>query len=109
MPSRLTNNTLIFCGGIDADSCAEGVITVNPPRLFVKYGDSVEVNCSTPVPNIGMGWEATVGNKGIQEDVQLVTWSVEELKMWDVSAMCFVNAEETGQCFESLPVIVYSK
>lgn len=84
------------------------MITVNPPRVAVKYGDSVHVNCSALVPHGGMGWEATVGNKGIEEGVQSITWTVKELTVWDVSAMCFINALGT-QCLEHLTVIVYSK
>lgn len=75
----------------------------------MKYGESVEVNCSALVPHVGMGWEATVGNKGIEEDAQLVTWKVKKITRWDVSAMCFINPQDGEQCLEPVTVIVYSK
>ncbi|KAG5279268.1 hypothetical protein AALO_G00075920 [Alosa alosa] len=94
---------------VDANQCPEGAITVNPKRLTVKYGNSVEVNCSSSVPHDGMGWESAVGKTGIQEDVQLVTWTVEALTDWDVTALCFINRleEYEGQCMTDLTVIVY--
>ena len=96
----------MFC--VDGNQCPEGVLTIHPERVVVKYGDFVEVNCSASGPHDGMGWEATVGNKPIEEDIHLITWTVEELTDWDVEAQCFINLEDE-QCIKTLTVVMYSK
>ncbi|XP_031427934.1 hemicentin-1-like [Clupea harengus] len=91
---------------VDGNQCPEGVLTIHPERVVVKYGDFVEVNCSASGTHDGMGWEATVGNKPIEEDIHLITWTVEELTDWDVEAQCFINLEDE-QCIKTLTVVMY--
>uniref|UniRef100_A0A4W5LK34 Ig-like domain-containing protein n=1 Tax=Hucho hucho TaxID=62062 RepID=A0A4W5LK34_9TELE len=53
-------------------------LVLNPPRVVVRYGDSVSVNCSTSSTGLeGMGWEATFGGTGFEQDVNIVTWTVD--------------------------------
>ncbi|XP_038849177.1 uncharacterized protein LOC120047695 isoform X2 [Salvelinus namaycush] len=36
-------------------------VELNPPRVVVRYGDSISVNCTSSTDPEGMGWEATFG------------------------------------------------
>uniref|UniRef100_A0A3B4XSS2 Ig-like domain-containing protein n=1 Tax=Seriola lalandi dorsalis TaxID=1841481 RepID=A0A3B4XSS2_SERLL len=66
-------------------------IELNPLSVVVRYGDAVSVNCSTSETMFdGMGWEVTEG--GISpKKVNHLTWSVKNLKNWDISPQCFLN------------------
>lgn len=85
-------------------------LVLKPPELLVKYGASASVDCSTATPSnhTGMGWEASQGAVGMMEDVQLITWKVDNLVHWEIQPVCFVNTL-AGQCQIKLPVTVYSK
>lgn len=85
------------------------LITLMPPKLVVRFGDQVSVNCTTSATNISeMGWEASVGATGMKNS-SWVTWMVEKLIYWTVQPMCFVNLENGVQCFESPAITVYSE
>ncbi|XP_053531498.1 hemicentin-1 isoform X2 [Ictalurus punctatus] len=83
-------------------------LVLKPPELLVKYGASASVDCSTATPSnhTGMGWEASQGAVGMMEDVQLITWKVDNLVHWEIQPVCFVNTL-AGQCQIKLPVTVY--
>ncbi|XP_066530248.1 intercellular adhesion molecule 5 [Hoplias malabaricus] len=81
-------------------------ITLQPPKLLVKYGDLASANCSTTKTHMGMGWEASQGPVDMRDDVQLITWRVENLVEWNIRPLCFINIK-IQQCKESLPVTIY--
>ncbi|XP_052408356.1 intercellular adhesion molecule 1 isoform X47 [Carassius gibelio] len=86
---------------------AECPLQLNPQRVVVRYGGSVEVNCNTSVLHKGMGWEA---NEGIVPKIinqNLITWRVSELIDWDIKPFCYINTNDSKQCLIELPVTVY--
>ncbi|KAM9473887.1 vascular cell adhesion protein 1-like isoform 2-T2 [Salvelinus alpinus] len=89
-----------------------GVVTfpleLNPPRVVVRYGDSVSVNCSTSsTDHEGMGWEATYGGTGFEQDVNVVTWTVDKRTDWTIEPKCYITLNDEGQPSKVLPVILY--
>ncbi|XP_064884048.1 intercellular adhesion molecule 1-like isoform X5 [Oncorhynchus nerka] len=82
-------------------------VELNPPRVVVRYGDSVSVNCTTSTDPEGMGWEVTFGGIGLQENVSFVTWTVGSLMDWTIEPKCYINLQNGSQCTEILPVILY--
>ncbi|XP_071031005.1 intercellular adhesion molecule 2-like isoform X1 [Oncorhynchus clarkii lewisi] len=82
-------------------------VELNPPRVVVRYGDSVSVNCTTSTDPEGMGWEVTFGGIGLQGNVNFVTWTVESLMDWTIEPKCYINPQNGSQCTEILPVILY--
>nr|XP_046158733.1 intercellular adhesion molecule 1-like isoform X3 [Oncorhynchus gorbuscha] len=82
-------------------------VELNPPRVVVRYGDSVSVNCTTSTDPEGMGWEVTFGGIGLQENVSFVTWTVGSLMDWTIEPKCYINLQNESQCTEILPVILY--
>ncbi|XP_030645747.1 intercellular adhesion molecule 1-like isoform X1 [Chanos chanos] len=83
-----------------------GNLKLNPPKVVVRFGDPVSVNCSTSTKHYGMGWEAPVGGVDMRDDVNVITWTVPELTDWDMEAICFINTDD-GQHSKTLSVIVY--
>ncbi|KAF7666002.1 hypothetical protein LDENG_00122250 [Lucifuga dentata] len=101
----------IFCGFIAfigqpvSRSCP---IQLSPPRVVVRYGDPVFVNCTSSVTQPeGMGWESSYGGTGLKEHATSVSWEVESLKDWEIAPKCFINLQDDTQCIEELPVTVY--
>uniref|UniRef100_A0A3Q2NPD4 Sc:d0202 n=1 Tax=Fundulus heteroclitus TaxID=8078 RepID=A0A3Q2NPD4_FUNHE len=89
--------------GEDA-SCAVELI---PPRVVVKHGDPVSVNCSTSASDVaGVGWEASQGGTGIREQ-RSVMWTVESLIQWDISPKCFLTDIHGKQCLTKLDLVIY--
>ncbi|KAL0992894.1 hypothetical protein UPYG_G00100650 [Umbra pygmaea] len=88
---------------------ATSLLDLNPPRVVVRYGDSVSVNCSTSAKDPeGMGWEATIGGVGFTENVTSIIWTVEKLTEWTVEPKCYMTLRNDGtQSKKVLPVIVY--
>ncbi|XP_041719187.1 intercellular adhesion molecule 1 [Coregonus clupeaformis] len=83
-------------------------LELNPPRVVVRYGDSVSVNCSTSsTVHEGMGWEATYGGTGFEQDVNIVTWTVDHLTDWTIEPKCYMTLTNSDQPIEVLPVILY--
>ncbi|NP_001117196.1 FXYD domain containing ion transport regulator 5b precursor [Salmo salar] len=82
-------------------------VELKPPRVVVRYGDSVSVNCTSSTDPEGMGWEATSGGTELHENVNLVTWTVESLIDWTIEPKCYINPQNGSQCTETLPVILY--
>ncbi|MEQ2275442.1 hypothetical protein XENORESO_003412 [Xenotaenia resolanae] len=99
---QLFAGLLLNTGG-DA-SCAIDLI---PPRVVVKYGDSVSVNCSSSASDFeGIGWEASQGDTGLQE-TRHVMWTVERLIHWDIKPLCFFNSVHE-QCSTRLGLVIYT-
>uniref|UniRef100_A0A8C7CTV3 Ig-like domain-containing protein n=1 Tax=Oncorhynchus kisutch TaxID=8019 RepID=A0A8C7CTV3_ONCKI len=85
-------------------------LELNPPRVVVRYGDSVSVNCSTSATDHdGMGWEATFGGISLEQDVNVVTWTVDNLTDWTIEPKCYINLIDGEQPSIVLPVILYSE
>ncbi|XP_045576432.1 hemicentin-1 isoform X1 [Salmo salar] len=83
-------------------------LELKPPRVVVRYGDSVSVNCSTSyTDHEGMGWEATIGGTGFEQDVNIVTWTVDNLTDWTIEPKCYVTLIDNEQPSKVLPVILY--
>uniref|UniRef100_A0A4W5Q953 Ig-like domain-containing protein n=1 Tax=Hucho hucho TaxID=62062 RepID=A0A4W5Q953_9TELE len=100
----LTLCVLVFTGRPTHASPLE----LNPPRVVVRYGDSVSVNCRTSATDHGgMGWEATFGGTGLEQDVNIVTWTVDNLTDWTIEPKCYINLIDGEQPVKVLPVILY--
>ncbi|XP_038836953.1 intercellular adhesion molecule 5 isoform X2 [Salvelinus namaycush] len=83
-------------------------LELNPPRVVVRYGDSVSVNCSTSsTDHEGMGWEATFGGTSFEQDVNVVTWTVDNLTDWTIEPKCYITLNDGKQSSKVLPVILY--
>uniref|UniRef100_A0A8L0DSS6 FXYD domain-containing ion transport regulator n=1 Tax=Oncorhynchus mykiss TaxID=8022 RepID=A0A8L0DSS6_ONCMY len=82
-------------------------VELNPPRVVVRYGESVSVNCTTSTDPEGMGWEATYGDTGLHGNVNFVTWTVKRLMDWTIEPKCYIKSQNGSQCTEILPVILY--
>ncbi|XP_070957927.1 intercellular adhesion molecule 2-like [Oncorhynchus clarkii lewisi] len=101
----LTLGVLVFTGG---PTHASFPLELNPPRVVVRYGDSVSVNCSTSsTDHEGMGWEATFGGSGFEQDVNVVTWTVDNLTDWTIEPKCHITLIDGEQLSKVLPVILY--
>ncbi|KAG7460304.1 hypothetical protein MATL_G00220140 [Megalops atlanticus] len=60
--------------------------------------------------HLGIGWEASEGSVDMVQDVQFVTWRVENLTDWHIEPKCYVNfmnGTEFKQCEEALQVTLY--
>ncbi|KAM9494026.1 cell adhesion molecule 4-like [Clarias gariepinus] len=84
-------------------------LVLSPPRLVVEYGAKATANCSTNITHEGMGWEASQGPVDMNENVQLITWTVERLTHWDIKPYCFINSATHGQQKKELPVVIYKR
>ncbi|XP_026116712.1 B-cell receptor CD22-like isoform X2 [Carassius auratus] len=104
---RLTLLGVFFlCFSLLTGAEAECSFQLNPQRVVVRYGGSVEVTCNTSVSHKGMGWEASEGRVSKTND-SLITWRVSELKEWDIKPLCYINPNKGAQCLVKLPVTVY--
>ncbi|KAK6311712.1 hypothetical protein J4Q44_G00173760 [Coregonus suidteri] len=101
----LTLGVLVFTG---RPTHASSPLELNPPRVVVRYGDLVSVNCSTSsTDHEGMGWEATYGGTGFEQNVNIVTWTVDNLIDWTIEPKCYITFNDGNQPIEVLPVILY--
>uniref|UniRef100_A0AAZ3PMJ0 Ig-like domain-containing protein n=1 Tax=Oncorhynchus tshawytscha TaxID=74940 RepID=A0AAZ3PMJ0_ONCTS len=83
-------------------------LELNPPRVVVRYRDSVSVNCSTSsTDHEGMGWEDTFGGTSFEQDVNIVTWTVDNLTDWTIEPTCYITLIDSKQPSKVLPVILY--
>ncbi|XP_028267964.1 hemicentin-2 [Parambassis ranga] len=99
---QLFVSLLLGATGVDS-SCP---IELSPPRVVVKFGDPVSVNCSTSERHEGLGWEAPIGGTGA-EPVDHLVWTVDKLTDWNISPKCFLNPIDQDQCSTVLEVVVY--
>ncbi|XP_041859179.1 hemicentin-1-like isoform X2 [Melanotaenia boesemani] len=99
---QLSVGFILFVTGVHA-SCP---IELSPPKVVVKHGDPVSVNCSTSESAFkGMGWEASQGGTGFKK-VSHLLWTVKSLTEWTIAPMCYFNSL-TEQCDKDLKVILY--
>ncbi|XP_031681830.1 intercellular adhesion molecule 1-like [Oncorhynchus kisutch] len=84
-------------------------LVLNPPRVVLRYGDSVSVNCSTSsTDHEGIGWEDTFGGTSFEQDVNIVTWTVDNLTDWTIEPTCYITLIDSKQPSKVLPVILYN-
>ncbi|XP_072560780.1 intercellular adhesion molecule 1-like [Paramormyrops kingsleyae] len=88
-------------------AAAGGCLELHPPRVVVRHGDPVSVNCTVSRDHSGMGWKAPVDDVPITPGVQFLTWRVESLRIWDLMPLCYANRPGKPQCKERLSVTVY--
>ncbi|XP_050957419.1 intercellular adhesion molecule 5-like isoform X3 [Labeo rohita] len=83
-------------------------VQLSPKSVVVEYGGSVAVNCTASVPHYGMGWEASEGGVDKTRD-SVVTWTVSDLREWDIKPFCYVNYDITHDipCQVELLVTIY--
>ncbi|XP_036003771.1 intercellular adhesion molecule 5-like [Fundulus heteroclitus] len=81
---------------------------LDPPMVFVEYGGSTSVNCSTSSCNNveGITWESTSGRIGFKEGVSTVELKIDEVKDWLTKPQCFVWADG-NQTLKRLPITIY--
>ncbi|KAG7460326.1 hypothetical protein MATL_G00220070 [Megalops atlanticus] len=83
-------------------------VQLHPSSLLVRYGDSASANCTVSEGHLGIGWEASEGSVDMEQDVQFLTWRVENLTDWHIEPKCFGNfMNDIGQCLEALQVTLY--
>ncbi|KAK9978041.1 hypothetical protein ABG768_019815 [Culter alburnus] len=85
---------------------AECPLQLNPQRAVVRYGGPVSVNCRTSIPHDGIGWESSEGAVPMSKD-NLITWTVSNLREWNIEPFCYINLKDHNQCQIELPVTVY--
>lgn len=101
----LFSGLLACTGKLASASCP---IEMSPPKVVVKFGDSLIANCtSLTTPIEGMGWESSFGGTGLQSGVTTLPLKIDNVKDWIIEPQCFVNLLDGRQCLESLPVVVY--
>ncbi|RXN15242.1 vascular cell adhesion 1-like protein [Labeo rohita] len=93
----------------DEGTQAKCPVQLSPKSVVVEYGGSVAVNCTASVPHYGMGWEASEGGVDKTRD-SVVTWTVSDLREWDIKPFCYVNYDITHDipCQVELLVTIYS-
>lgn len=82
-------------------------ITITPPKVVVKYGDPVSINCTANGEHDGMGWEAQEGGIG-NTMVNHLTWSVASLKDSSKNVTCFINPVSADQCDKAAVIVLYT-
>ncbi|KAL7826844.1 hypothetical protein AOLI_G00320530 [Acnodon oligacanthus] len=83
-----------------------GTLWLDPPRVVVRHGDSVSVNCSTNVTNLLLDWEKPQGDSKKIDD-QKVTWTVEHLTEWGTKPFCYMTDTDFIQHKIEFNVIIY--
>nr|XP_023677756.1 cell adhesion molecule 2-like isoform X1 [Paramormyrops kingsleyae] len=104
LPVLLAVAQLFF---FESRSTADGCLELHPPRVVVRHGDPVSVNCTVSTDHRGMGWTAPVDDVPNTPDVQFLTWRVESLTIWDLRPLCYANRLGKPQCMQRLSVTVY--
>ncbi|XP_061079157.1 intercellular adhesion molecule 1-like [Conger conger] len=86
-------------------------LLIQPPRVVVRHGDPVSVNCTISGDHDGMGWEASEGSVFWEEHVQFVTWRLKTLTDWEIGPYCYadipIDLEDDFHCTRSLNIAVY--
>uniref|UniRef100_A0A3Q4GNB8 Intercellular adhesion molecule N-terminal domain-containing protein n=1 Tax=Neolamprologus brichardi TaxID=32507 RepID=A0A3Q4GNB8_NEOBR len=83
-------------------------LDITPPRVVVRFGDSLSANCTSSSDQIeGMGWESLYGGVDLTEGVSSLLFKIDSVPAWEIVPMCYMNSRDGGQCGKTLPVIVY--
>lgn len=56
-----------------------------------------------------MGWEASIGELTMQNNVKVINWTVEKVTHWDIEPICYMYINDSYQPDVHLDIIVYSK
>lgn len=94
----------LVCAAAGSTTCP---IMMSPPRVVVRYGDSLLANCSATHEIEGIGWESTYGGTGLKTGVSSVSLKIDPVKAWVIEPQCYINEVSGEQCVENLPVTVY--
>ncbi|KAJ8251330.1 hypothetical protein GJAV_G00220170, partial [Gymnothorax javanicus] len=78
-------------GGVDTTFQEGRSLRINPSSVVVRYGDRVTVNCTVSGPHEGIGWEASEGSVPMVQNVQFVTWRLDNITDWNIHPICFGN------------------
>ncbi|CDQ81092.1 unnamed protein product [Oncorhynchus mykiss] len=54
-----------------------------------------------------MGWEDTFPHRSFEQDVNIVTWTVDNLTDWTIEPTCYITLIDSKQPSKVLPVILY--
>ncbi|XP_036423424.1 CD166 antigen-like isoform X2 [Colossoma macropomum] len=97
----------IFLGFLYLYSNVAGTLWLDPPKVVVRHGDSVSVNCSTNVTDQALlDWEKPQGyTKDIND--KKVTWTVEHLTEWGMKPFCYMTDANNNQDKIELNIIIY--
>uniref|UniRef100_A0A3B5MEG3 Ig-like domain-containing protein n=1 Tax=Xiphophorus couchianus TaxID=32473 RepID=A0A3B5MEG3_9TELE len=91
----IDNMSLYFYVTGEDASCP---IELIPPRVVVKYGDPISVNCTTSAEELdGLGWEASEGGASAPDTQRYVMLTVQSVTQWRSHPMCFLNFKQS-QC-----------
>lgn len=83
-------------------------LTMVPNKLYVKFGDSASIDCSTTVKDVDiMSWEAAVGSSSNKPPT--VTWMVDKLEDFTMEPKCYVTLKDGRQCILKSDIILYSE
>lgn len=93
-----------FLLSVAGSSCP---VTISPPKVVVKHGDSISINCTADAEHDGMGWEASQGGIG-RTMVNHLTWSVANLTDASMKVMCFINPLSDEQCHKAAGIVLYT-
>ncbi|XP_048847019.1 hemicentin-2-like [Brienomyrus brachyistius] len=105
----LAARRLVFVAAICAFTAADDrCLELHPPRVVVRHGDPVSVNCTMSTDHRGMGWAAPVDDVPNTPGVKFLIWRVESLTIWDLRPLCYANRPGKPQCKERLSVTVYN-
>ncbi|XP_028678879.1 intercellular adhesion molecule 1-like [Erpetoichthys calabaricus] len=83
-------------------------VEFSSPKVIVRYGDPVNVTCSTNHTDYrATGWEVSVGAVKLEGSNSAV-WNVSNLTVWDAEPKCFINLKAPPrQCNKPLNLIIY--
>lgn len=82
-------------------------ITITPPKVVVKHGDPVFLNCSANTEINGMGWEAPQGGTGLTKVTHL-TWSAASFTDSSMMIFCYTELRSYEQCEKTPVIIIYT-
>ncbi|XP_070775085.1 vascular cell adhesion protein 1-like [Enoplosus armatus] len=89
------------------ENCADKPV-FTPSRVVVKYGDPTSASCSVcqhACLNNLFGLEIPVGVKATNRTT--ISWTIDRMTEWDVSATCYYNNATNYQCCSILPMTLY--
>ncbi|XP_035766771.1 cell adhesion molecule 3-like [Neolamprologus brichardi] len=84
---------LIACiGKLVSTSCP---LDITPPRVVVRFGDSLSANCTSSSDQIeGMGWESLYGGVDLTEGVSSLLFKIDSVPAWEIVPMCYMNSRD---------------
>lgn len=106
------NTCCMLVGKPVSSSCP---VEISPPRAVVRIGDPFSANCNTSSDRVQeMGWESTNGRTPLTTGVSSVPLNIASVTDWGLEPKCFINLDmdqmdQMDQCFQTMPVTVYSK